>query len=155
MEESQGSCHPQTWQRSIVSKELSSYKLYERVPLKRLSLLIDAKLTKDQACFQHGRSCKGLFLNLTQHIEDGFECRLIIRAAFVDLLAAYDTVQHCVMIKKLLNMIVDLDLCQVIRSLLTNRRLCDHLNDHLNDHINDHLNGQKSRGELKKRPTTG
>ena len=72
--------------------------------------LIDAKLTKDQAGFRPGRSCTGQLLNLTQHIEDGFECRLITGAAFVDLSATYDTVQHRVIIKKLLNMTGDLDL---------------------------------------------
>ncbi|CAM4556070.1 unnamed protein product [Leuciscus chuanchicus] len=84
--------------------------------------LIDSKLTKDQAGFRPGRSCTGQLLNLTQHIEDGFECKLITGAAFIDLTAAYDTVQHRTMIRKLFGMTGDLNLCQIIKSLLNNRR---------------------------------
>ena len=76
--------------------------------LKCISPLIDAKLTKDHAGFQPGRSCTGQLLNLTQHIEDDFERRLITGAALIDLSAAYDTVQHCVVIKKLLDITGDL-----------------------------------------------
>ena len=50
-------------------------------------------------------------------------------AAFVDLSAAYDTVQHRLMIRKLMDMTGDIDLCQVIRCLLSNRRFFVQLND--------------------------
>ena len=106
-----------------------TYKLYERLLLQRLMPLIDTKLTRDQAGFRPGRSCAGQLLNLTQHIEDGFEGKLITGAAFIDLTAAYDTVQHRTMVRKLLDMTGDLDLCQVIKSLLNNRRFYVQLND--------------------------
>ena len=71
----------------------------------------------------------GQLLNLTQHIEDGYERKMITGAAFVDLSAAYDTVQHRLMIRKLMDMTGDIDLCQVIRGLLSNRRFFVQLND--------------------------
>lgn len=89
----------------------------------------DCKLAKDQAGFRPGCSCAGQQLNLTQHIEDGFECKLISGAAFIELTAAYDAVQHHVMIRKLLDVTGDLDLCQAIKSLLHNRRSFVQLND--------------------------
>lgn len=64
-----------------------------------------------------------------QHIEDGFERKLITGAAFIDITAAYDTVQHRTMIRKLLDMTGDLDLCQVMKSLLNNRRFFVQLDD--------------------------
>ena len=105
------------------------YKLYERLILMRISPLIDEKLTKDQAGFRPGHSCAGQLLNLTQHIEDGYERKMLTGAAFVDLSAAYDTVQHRLMIRKLMDMTGDIDLCQVIRGLLSNRRFFVQLND--------------------------
>ena len=57
----------------------------------RISHLVEEKLTKDQSCFGPGRSCAGQVLNLTQHIEDGYERKMITGAAFVDLSAAYDS----------------------------------------------------------------
>ena len=94
-----------------------------------ISPLVDEKLTKDQAGFRPGRSCAGQLLNLTQHIEDGYERKMLTGAAFVDLSAAYDTVQHRLMIRKLMDMTGDIDLCQVIRGLLSNRRFFVQLND--------------------------
>ena len=95
----------------------------------RISPLVDEKLKKDQAGFRPGRSCAGQLLNLTQHIEDGYERNMLTGAAFVDLSAAYDTVQHRLMIRKLMDMTGDIDLCQVIRGLLSNRRFFVQLND--------------------------
>ena len=115
--------------RPAISLLCTTCKLYERLLLQHLTPLIDPKLTKDQAGFRPGRSCAGQLLNLTQHIEDGFERKLITGAAFIDLTAAYDTVQHRAMTRKLLDMTGDLDLCQVIKSLLNNRRFFVQLND--------------------------
>ncbi|KAJ8371111.1 hypothetical protein SKAU_G00111390 [Synaphobranchus kaupii] len=53
----------------------------------------------------------------------------MLNSSFIDLTAAYDTVQHRAMIRKLLDMTGDLDLCQVIKSLLNNRRFFVQLND--------------------------
>ena len=95
----------------------------------RISPLVDEKLTRDQAGFRPGRSCAGQLLNLTQHIEDGYERKMLTGAAFVDLSAAYDTVQHRLMIRQLMDMTGDIDLCHVIRCLLSNRRYFVQLND--------------------------
>jgi len=83
----------------------------------------------NQAGFCPGRSCAGQLLNLTQHFEDGFECKLITRAPFIDLTGACNTVQHHTMIRKLFDMTGDLDLCQIIKSLLNNRRFFVQLNE--------------------------
>ena len=71
-----------------------TYKLYEIMILNRIAPTIDQHLIKEQACFKAGKSCTSQLLNLTQHIEDDYlEC-MITRTAFVDLSAAYDTVNH-------------------------------------------------------------
>ena len=42
-------------------------------------------------------------LNLTQHIEDGYQNGMITCAVFVDLSAVHDTVNHMILIRKLYN----------------------------------------------------
>ena len=54
------------------------------------------------------------------------------RCAFVDLSAAYDTVQHRLMIRKLMDITGDIDICQVMQGLLVNRRFFVQLNDKKN-----------------------
>ena len=61
-------------------------------------------------------------LNLTQHIEYGFEEDLITGAAFVDLTAIYDTVNHRLLLSKILNITKDFRFTEVIKSLLSNCR---------------------------------
>ena len=70
------------------------YKLYERLILNRLSPIIEHVLIPEQAGFRPGKSCTAQVLNLTQHIEDGFETGKITGIVLVDLSAAYDTVNH-------------------------------------------------------------
>ena len=94
-----------------------TYKLFERLLLTHLSSQIDAQLIDDQAGFRPGKSCTGQLLNLTQYIEDGYQKKLIT----ANLTAAYDTVQHRLLIKKLYDMTCDAKLCSVIRCLLSNR----------------------------------
>ena len=57
-------------------------------------LLTMLNIIKEQAGFRSGKSCTCQLLNLTQHIEDGYEEGMITGTAFVDLSAAYDTVNH-------------------------------------------------------------
>lgn len=57
-----------------------------------------------QAGFQPGKSTTSQLLNLTQHIEDGFQKGLVTGAIFVDLSAAYDTVNHRLLLKKILEL---------------------------------------------------
>ena len=87
------------------------YNLYERLILMRISPFVDEDLVV--------RDAAGQRLDLTQHIEDGYERNMLTCAAFVDLSAAYDTVRHRLMIRKLMGMTGDIDLCQVTRGLLS------------------------------------
>ena len=66
--------------------------------------------------------CTAQVLNLTQHIEDGFETGTITGIVLVDLSAAYDTVNHRRLLDKVYNMTRDYRLMCMIRTLLDNRR---------------------------------
>ena len=61
-------------------------------------------------------------LDLTQHIEDGFELGQITDAAFIDLTAAYDTIDHRRLLVKLVMLTDDVPLTTFIRTMLSNRR---------------------------------
>jgi len=54
--------------------------------------IIDKKLIREQAGFQPRECCTSQVLHLTQHIKDRFETKKITKAVFVDLSAAYDTI---------------------------------------------------------------
>ena len=99
------------------------YKLYERMILNRIAPTIEHHLIKEHTSFRPGKSCTSQVLNLTQHIEDGYQESMITGTVFVDLSAAYDTVNHRLLIQKLFNITQDSTLCRVIQNLLSNRRL--------------------------------
>ena len=105
-----------------------TYKLFERLILNRIAEHVDAKLIPEQAGFRPGKSCTSQLLNLTEHIEDGYEKRLITGAVFVDLSAAYDTVNHRRLLSKVLEMNGDVQLTDLIRTMLENRRFFVMLN---------------------------
>ena len=69
--------------------------------LTHLQCKIEHKLIPQQAGFRPGKSCCSQVLNLTQHIEDGFELGQITGAAFIDLTAAYATINHRRLLAKL------------------------------------------------------
>ena len=98
------------------------YKLYERLIMARISPTVDEQLSPDQAGFRPGRSCCGQVLNLTQFIEDGYENKLITGAVFVDLTAAYDTVNHRALLLKVAQTVKNTSVVRIIESLLINRR---------------------------------
>ena len=83
---------------------------------------MDAKLIPEQAGFRPRKSCTSQLLNLTEHIEDGYEKRLITGAVFVDLSAAYDMVNHRRLLSKVLDMTGDVHLTDLIRTMLESRR---------------------------------
>ena len=87
----------------LISLLCHTYTLYERMILNRIATVVKQRLIKEQAGFRTGKSCTSQLLNLTQHIEDGFQRGMITGAAFVDISAAYDTVNHRVLIQKLYN----------------------------------------------------
>ena len=97
--ESPKSCRP-------IALLCSLYKLLESMILTRLQCKIEHRLIPQQAGFRPGKSCCSQVLNLTQHIEDGFELGQITGAAFIDLTAAYDTINHRRLLVKLV-MITD------------------------------------------------
>ena len=84
--------------------------------------MLEQHIIKEQAGFRPGKSCTSQLLNLTQHIEDGYQRGMITGAAFVDLSAAYDTVNHRILIQKLYNTTQDSQLCRVFQNMLSNRR---------------------------------
>ena len=84
--------------------------------------IIPDDLIPEQAGFRPGKSCTSHLLNLTEHIEDGYEKRLITGAVFVDLSAACDTVNHRRLLSKVLEMTGDVQLTDLIRTTLENRR---------------------------------
>jgi len=91
-----------------------SYTLFERLILNRLA-------SQEQAGFRPGKSTTSQ-LHLTQHIEDGFQMqRGQITGAFVDLSAAYDTVNHRRILAKVLEMTRDVHLTKLLQTLLQNR----------------------------------
>ena len=55
--------------------------------LNRVIPLLEQHLIKEQTDFLPGKSCTSQLLNLTQHIEDGYQRGMITGAA-------YDTVNH-------------------------------------------------------------
>ena len=88
----------------------------------RISAVVEEQLTPDQAGFRPGRSCCDQLLNLTQLIENGFEEKLITGTVFVDLTAAYDTVNHRLLLNKVAKVVRNSKLVKIIHSLLENRR---------------------------------
>ena len=98
------------------------YKVYERLIMARISPTVEKELSKDQAGFRPGRSTCGQLLNLTQHIEDGYETKNITGTVFVDLTAAYDTVNHRILLLKVAKMMKNKAIVNILMSLLNNRR---------------------------------
>ena len=105
-----------------------TYKLFERLLLNRVAPFLDEHLIPEQAGFRPGKSCTGQLLNLTQFIEDGYEKGLVTGTAFVDLSAAYDTVNHIILTTKVFEMTKDVRLTELIQNLLSNRRFFVDLN---------------------------
>ena len=82
--------------------------------LNRIAPVVEQRLLKEQAGFKTGTSCTNQLLNLTQHIEDDYQRGMITGAAFVDLSAAHNTVNHRILTQKLYNITQDSPLCGVI-----------------------------------------
>ena len=114
------------------------YKVYERMVMARISPSVEEQLTPDQAGFRPGRSTCDQLLNLTQHIEDGYEDKMITGAVFVDLTAAYDTVNHRILLQKVAKVTKNATAVKIIQSLLANRRFYVE------------MDGRKSRWRIQK-----
>ena len=79
---------------------------------------MEPKIILQQFGFCEGKSTTGQLLNLTQRIEDGFEKRLVTGAVFVDLSAAYNTVNHRILITKIYQMTDDKAITTLLGTLL-------------------------------------
>lgn len=98
------------------------FKILERMVLNRISGIVDEALIPEQTGFRPGKSCCSQVLNLTQHIEDGFERKEVTGVALVDLSAAYDTVNHKRLISKVYQVTKDYKLMKFIQCIMRNRR---------------------------------
>ena len=87
--------------------------------LNRRAPVFEQRLIKKQVCFR------------TKHIEYGYQRGMTAGSAFVftDLSAAYDTVNHIIIIYKLYNMIQDSPLCRVTQNMLSSMRFYVELNN--------------------------
>ena len=82
---------------------------------------MEPKIIPQQAGFCEDISTTGQLLNLTHHIENSFEKRLVTGAVFVDLTAAYDTVNHPILMTKIHQITDDKAMPTLLGTLLTNR----------------------------------
>ena len=96
--------------------------------LNRLNSITEHTIVKEQEGFRSGKSCTRQLLNLTQYIEDGYEKSLTTGTVFVDLSAAYDTVNHRVILTKLYGMTEDAEFTKLIGGMMKNRRFYVELN---------------------------
>ena len=105
----------------LISLLCHPYKLFERLLFGRLTPVVEPKIIPQQAGFRRGKSTTGQLLNLTHHIEDGFEKRLVTGAVFVDLSVAYDTVNHRIFMTKIYQMTDDKAMTTLHGTLLKSR----------------------------------
>ena len=115
--------------KDIIYRPISllCHTLLERT-MNRLNPTTENTIIKEQAGFRAGKSCTSQLLNLTQYIEDGCEKSLTTGTVFVDLSAAYDTVNHRVLLTKLYGMTEDAEFTKHIGSMMRNRRFYVELN---------------------------
>lgn len=112
-----------------ISLQCHLYKLFERQILNRLVPVAEPAIIPQQAGIRPGKSTTSQLLNLTQHIEDGFQKGLLTGAVFVDLSAAYDTVNHRLLLKKILMLTKDLAFTDLMEALLKDRHFYVTLNN--------------------------
>lgn len=87
------------------------------------------KLIPELADFRPGQNCTGKVLNLCQQIDDGYENKKVTGVVFIDLSAAYDTVNHNLLLKKIYECTDDWHFVRIISSMLHNRRFTVTLNN--------------------------
>ena len=112
-----------------ISLLCDTYKLYERIIIHRIASMVKKHLIKEQTGLRPGKSCISQLLNLNQNIEDGDQRGMVIGAAFVDLSAAYNTVNHRILIRRLYETTKDSNPCRVIQNVMSTRKLYAVLNN--------------------------
>lgn len=79
-----------------------TYKIFEGFIYNRIAETVNKTIPLEQAGFRPNKNCCDQVLALTANIEDGFEKGLKSAAAFIDFMAAFDTVWRDGLITKLL-----------------------------------------------------
>ena len=97
------------------------YKILERLIHARIEPIVDPLLPREQAGFRRGRSTVDQTVLLTQNIEDSFEAKKKAGAVFVNMIPAYDTVLHRGLTCKLLRLLPNKHMVQMIMELVQNR----------------------------------
>jgi len=106
-----------------------TYKLYEKMIVICIKTQIDQQIIPEQIGFRPGKTCVSQILDLCQHIEDDFENKTITGVVFVDFTAAYDTVNHNILLQKIYYHTKNWEFVQLVASLLYNRRFMVTLNN--------------------------
>ena len=83
----------------------------------RLSEAVEPILILKEAGFRPGRNCTAQILNLTLNIEDGFQRGNVTGAVFIDLTAAYETLNLRLLMQKVYGVTKDIKLTNIIRNL--------------------------------------
>jgi len=97
------------------------FKILERLIYVRVYLIIDPLLPQEQAGYRHGRSAVDQVTLLKQDIEDSFSPKKKAGPVFVNLTAAYDTVWHRDLTCKLLQLLPDRHMVDMIMEMVGNR----------------------------------
>ena len=145
MEEVKSDRHPQTRKILYITKELQTnltvvshiqvVRTYDPKPTEPTDRNYDYR---SASWFQTRKVYNRTLLNLTQHIEYGYERGVVIGTVFVDLSAAYDTISHKLLLNKIYRMTSDFKFTDLIGNMISNRRYFVE------------LNGQKSRWRNQK-----
>ena len=104
-----------------ISLDCVPYEILQRLIHARVEPIVDPLLPREQAGFRRGRSTVDQTVLLTQNIENSFEAKKKAGAVFVDLIAAYDTVWHRGRTCKLLRLLPDKHMVQMISEIVQNR----------------------------------
>ena len=97
------------------------FKILKRLIRARVEPIVDPLLPRKQVGFRRGRSTMDQTVLLTQNIEDLFEAKKKAGVVFVDLAAAWDTVWYRGLTSKLLRLLPDKHIVQMIMELVRNR----------------------------------
>ena len=89
--------------RCIADRYHKYVTLYNTLILNRIAPIVEGQVIKEQAGVRIGNSCTCHMWNFTEHIHDCLQRDMITGAAFLDLSAAYDTVNHIILIQLLYN----------------------------------------------------
>ena len=83
---------------ATISLVCQTYKLDERMILNRIAPIIELYLIKEEAGLRHGKSFTSQLLNITQHIQAGYQKSMITGTGFVGLSASKDPVNQILLI---------------------------------------------------------